>query len=77
MPYCISITLDSLLLSSLTHTMLCCVCVCVCVCVHSSKDYTTSFGAGPYEGSFTPMIHEAFDRCHVYHYCIVVGVQWF
>ncbi|CAI8009872.1 DNA ligase 4 [Geodia barretti] len=27
----------------------------------SSKDYTTSFGASPYEGSFTPMIHDAFN----------------
>ena len=27
----------------------------------SSKDYTSAFGATPFEGSFTPNIHEAFN----------------
>ena len=30
----------------------------------SSKDYTSSFGLTDQEGSFTPNIHHAFNRCH-------------
>ena len=33
-----------------------------CICVSSSKDYTSSFGGTPYEGSFTPQIHDTFNR---------------
>ena len=29
---------------------------------HSSRDYTSSFGATPHEGSFTPNVHGAFNR---------------
>jgi len=34
---------------------------------HSSKDYTTSFGLTDQEGSFTPNIHNAFNRYHHYN----------
>ena len=31
----------------------------------SSKDYTSTFGGTPYEGSFTPQIHDTFNRYSV------------
>ena len=40
----------------------------------SSKDYTAGFGATPYEGSYTPQIHDAFNRLVYIRTCVCVCV---